>query len=217
MTVVGVLKEKGGGIGGNSDENTFVLMPVTTASRVTGIKKPAAVMVRTLDAAGTAVAARKIKDYFYRKNLTDDDFTILEPKELLDTISTFLGVVTGALSGIAAISLIVGGIGIANIMLVSVTERTREIGLRKAVGATKRHIAWQFLIEAVVLSILGGGLGIGVGTGFSLILRRFIETQVTVGSVLLAFGVSAIVGVVSGLAPAIRASRLDPITALRYE
>ena len=217
MTVVGVLKEKGGGIGGNSDENTFVLMPVTTASRVTGIKKPAAVMVRTVDAAGTAVAARKIKDYFYRKNLTDDDFTILEPKELLETISTFLGVVTGALSGIAAISLIVGGIGIANIMLVSVTERTREIGLRKAVGATKRHIAWQFLIEAVVLSILGGGLGIGVGTGFSLILRRFIETQVTVGSVLLAFGVSAIVGVVSGLAPAIRASRLDPITALRYE
>ena len=141
----------------------------------------------------------------------------MEPKELLASINSFLGVVTGALSGIAAISLVVGGIGIANIMLVSVTERTREIGLRKALGATSGDIMRQFLIEAIVLSILGGGLGILIGGGLSMLLRQFIETSVTTGSVLMAFGISAIVGIVAGLAPAIRASRLNPIEALRWE
>jgi len=217
VEVIGKLKEKGGGLGGNSDENSFVLMPVTTAMKVTGIKKPAAVMVRIRDADSAAAASRKIKNYFYRKNLTDDDFTILEPKELLESITSFLGVVTGALSGIAAISLVVGGIGIANIMLVSVTERTREIGLRKALGATNRDILLQFLIESILLSVVGGGVGIGIGWGISAILRQFIETAVTAGSVMMAFGVSAGVGIVSGLAPAVRASRLDPIEALRYE
>lgn len=218
VTIVGVIKEKGGGFGGGaSDDNTSVFMPVTAASKITGIDSPAAIMVRTTDAESTTLAAKKIKDYFYRKNLTDDDFTVLEPKELLNSINAFLGAVTAALSGIAAISLVVGGIGIANIMLVSVTERTREIGLRKAVGATNRDILIQFLIEAVVLSVLGGLIGIAIGWGFSMLLRSFIQTAVTWQSVALAFGISAAVGVISGLAPAIRASRLDPITALRYE
>ncbi|HBC72253.1 MAG: hypothetical protein UX91_C0007G0128 [Candidatus Amesbacteria bacterium GW2011_GWB1_47_19] len=217
IKVIGVLKEKGGGIGGSSNENTFAIIPVTTASKLTGINKPAAVMVRTATAEDTTIATRKVKEYFYRKDLTDDDFTILEPKELLSTINSFLGVVTGALSGIAAISLVVGGIGIANIMLVSVTERTREIGLRKALGATRRDILLQFLIEAVVLSVVGGGIGVAGGWGLSVLMSRFIETAVTPWSVGLAFGISAGVGVVSGLAPAIRAARLDPIAALRYE
>ena len=163
--------------------------------------------------AGTAL----LKRYFERRGLTADDYTILEPKEILDQINSFLGVVTAALSGIAAISLLVGGIGIANIMLVSVTERTREIGLRKAVGARRRDILLQFLIEAVVLSVVGGMIGIAIGGGSSLVLRRFIQTEVTLGSVMLAFGVAAGVGIIAGLAPAVRASRLDPITALRYE
>lgn len=217
VTVIGVLEEKGGGIGGSGDENTYVFVPVTAAIKITGIKKPAAVMVETRDAESVSTAARKIKNYLYKKNLTDDDFTVMEPKELLASINSFLGVVTAALSGIAGISLVVGGIGIANIMLVSVTERTREIGLRKAIGATRGDIMWQFLIEAVVLSALGGAIGIGIGSGFSLVLRKFIETSVTGQSVALAFGISSLVGIISGLAPAIRASRLDPIEALRYE
>jgi putative ABC transport system permease protein len=217
IKIGGLLKEKGGGFGGGGDENTYVLMPVTAAQKVTGIKKPAAVMVKTVDAEGTILAAKKIKRYFYNKKLTDDDFTVMEPKELLSSINSFLGVVTGALSGIAGISLVVGGIGIANIMLVSVTERTREIGLRKAVGATPGDIMLQFLLEAVVLSALGGMIGIMIGAGLGALLSRFIETNVTGQSVMLAFGISSAVGIISGLAPAVRAARLDPIVALRYE
>ncbi len=149
--------------------------------------------------------------------MTDDDFTVLEPKQILETVNSFLGVITVALSGIAAISLVVGGIGIANIMFVSVTERTREIGLRKALGATKRDILMQFLIESLTLSILGGGVGILIGGGLSILMNKFIETYVTLNSVILSFGISAIVGVVSGIAPAIRAGNLNPIDALRYE
>lgn len=128
-----------------------------------------------------------------------------------------MGAITIALGGIAAISLLVGGIGIMNIMLVSVTERTREIGLRKAVGATPRDILLQFLIEAIFLSLTGGAIGILLGTAGSLALRSFVQTSVTLWSVALASGFSAAIGIIFGVAPAIRASRLDPIEALRYE
>lgn len=128
-----------------------------------------------------------------------------------------MGAITIALGGIAAISLLVGGIGIMNIMLVSVTERTREIGLRKAVGATPRDILLQFLIEAIFLSLTGGAIGILLGTAGSLALRSFVQTSVTLWSVVLASGFSAAIGIIFGVAPAIRASRLDPIEALRYE
>lgn len=128
-----------------------------------------------------------------------------------------MGAITIALGGIAAISLFVGGIGIMNIMLVSVTERTREIGLRKAVGATPRDILLQFLIEAIFLSLTGGAIGILLGTAGSLALRSFVQTSVTLWSVVLASGFSAAIGIIFGVAPAIRASRLDPIEALRYE
>ncbi|KKQ34216.1 MAG: hypothetical protein US50_C0057G0006, partial [Candidatus Nomurabacteria bacterium GW2011_GWB1_37_5] len=151
------------------------------------------------------------------KRLKDDEFTVLEQTQLLETINSFLGVVTTALGGIASISLVVGGIGIMNIMLVSVTERTREIGLRKAVGATPQAILWQFLIEAIILSLVGGSIGILLGSLGSLALSNFINTSVTAWSVMLAFGFSALVGIIFGVAPAIRASRLDPIEALRYE
>ena len=122
-----------------------------------------------------------------------------------------------ALGGITAISLLVGGIGVMNIMLVAVTERTREIGLRKALGAKPRDIRNQFLIEAITLSGLGGIIGIIFGFVFSLIVGRFITTIVPLWSVALSFGFAMLVGVVFGVAPAIRASKLDPIQALRYE
>lgn len=216
VKVVGLLEEKGGSLGGGG-ENNYVMMPVTSASKILGIKKPAAIMVRISTADEAAVATKKVKNYFYRRKLTDDDFTVMEPKELLNSINSVLGVVTGALSGIAAISLVVGGIGIANIMLVSVTERTREIGLRKALGATNRDILAQFLMEAVILSALGGGMGIAIGAGLSWIMKSFIQTAVTAGTVGLAFGISAAVGIIAGFTPALRASKLNPIEALRWE
>jgi putative ABC transport system permease protein len=217
IKVVGVLQKKGGMAMGGSDENTYVLLPVTTARKLTGAKTPAMVIISLKDAESIGLGVRMVKDYFYRRGLTDDDFTIMEPKELLESINSLLGVVTGALSGIAAISLVVGGIGIANIMLVSVTERTREIGLRKAIGATRRDILLQFLIEAVVLSVLGGGIGVLLGWGVAQLINQFIETSVSLNSVMLAFGISAAVGIVSGSAPAFRAANLNPIDALRYE
>ena len=218
LKVIGVAESKGGGIGGGAgDIDSYIYLPVTAAAKIFGVKRPASMAVSVDKAENIGAGTALLKRYFERRGLTSDDYTILEPKEILDQINSFLGVVTAALSGIAAISLLVGGIGIANIMLVSVTERTREIGLRKAVGARRRDILLQFLIEAVVLSVVGGVIGIAIGGGFSLLLRRFIQTEVTLGSVVLSFGVAAGVGIIAGLAPAVRASRLDPITALRYE
>jgi len=126
-------------------------------------------------------------------------------------------VLTAALGGIAAISLVVGGIGIMNIMLVSVTERTREIGLRKAIGATPQNILIQFVIESVVLSFVGGTIGILLGIGGAILIGRFFTTTVTPWSIVLAFGVSSLIGIIFGAAPAYKASKLNPIDALRYE
>jgi len=218
IKVVGITESKGAGIGGGTtDVDSYIFVPVSTAQKLFGIKKPAAMGIEVTAPEEMKRATEIVKRYFSRRGLTEDDYTILEPKEILDQINTFLGVITAALSGIAAISLVVGGIGIANIMLVSVTERTREIGLRKAIGATKRDILVQFLVEAMMLSLLGGGIGIAIGWGMAEVMKRFIETAVTLNSVLLAFGISAIVGIVSGIAPAIRAGNLNPIDALRYE
>ena len=149
--------------------------------------------------------------------MEEEDFTVMDSKDLLSTISSILSVLTIALGGIAAISLVVGGIGIMNIMLVSVTERTKEIGLRKAIGAKQKDILRQFLIEAVFLSIVGGTIGIVLGSLGSLALGKFLKTAITLWSVILAFSVSAIIGIIFGVAPAAKAAKLDPIEALRYE
>lgn len=215
--IVGVMKSTGGGIGGANDQDSYIYIPMTTAEKLFGTKNPVALLLQATDSDSVPLLVTKTKNYFYKRHLTDDDFTVLEPKQILDTVNSFLGVITGALSGIAAISLVVGGIGIANIMFVSVTERTREIGLRKALGATRRDILMQFLIESLTLSVLGGGVGIIIGSGLSALLNHFIETSVTLSSVLLSFGISGVVGVISGIAPAIRAGNLNPIDALRYE
>ena len=147
----------------------------------------------------------------------DDEFSVVDQSSLVDSINQILGVVTLALGGIAAISLVVGGVGIMNIMLVSVTERTREIGLRKAVGAKPNDILYQFIIEAVALSLSGGMIGVAIGALGALAINQVVATSVSLWSVLLAFGVSAGVGIIFGVAPAARASKLDPIEALKYE
>lgn len=147
------------------------------------------------------------------------DFSVTTPKELLSTINHVTGLLTSLLAGIAAISLLVGGIGIMNIMLVSVTERTREIGLRKAVGAQTSDIMIQFIVEAILLTLIGGILGIGLGYLLSQGASRLLDINglVTLESILLAVGVSSFIGIIFGIYPAAKAARLNPIDALRYE
>jgi putative ABC transport system permease protein len=148
-----------------------------------------------------------------------DDFTIRNQSDFLSTFAQTTEVFGFLLAGIAAVSLLVGGIGIMNIMLVSVTERTREIGVRKALGATRLNILTQFLLEAVVLCLLGGFLGILLGSGIARWMSSSFNwnTQIAPDSIALAFGFSALIGILFGVWPARRAAKLDPIQALRYE
>lgn len=214
-TVTGVTEEKGGGFGGPSFDN-YVYMPLNTlfddfnTELIDSFTFEAASQERVPEA---KLAIEKSLSRY----LEDDEFTIFDQTQLLETINSVLGVLTLGLGGIAAISLVVGGIGIMNIMLVSVTERTREIGLRKAIGATPNIILLQFLLEAALLSIMGGLIGLTIAFLGSLIIQSFFPAKVTVDAVLLAFGVSLGVGLVFGVAPARRAAKLSPIEALRYE
>lgn len=213
--IVGIIKSKGGG-GAMGSADDFAAIPLTTAMRQFDRDRPFMMFVESVDSDHVTRAKDDAQRILLRR-LKDDEFTVLESTQLLETITQFLNVITAALGGIAGISLLVGGIGIMNIMLVSVTERTREIGLRKAVGATPKDIMMQFLIESVILSLFGGTIGIGLGALGSFGISQFITTSVTAWSVMLSFGFSAAIGIIFGVAPAIRAARLDPIEALRYE
>lgn len=215
FAVVGTIKEIGTqSIGFNIDN--FVAIPITESQRIFGVDNLQSIIVQAASKEEIPEAIDKAESYLL-KQMDEDEFSVVDQSSLVETINNILRVVTAALGGIAAISLIVGGVGIMNIMLVTVTERTREIGLRKAVGAKPGDILRQFLIEAVSLSVVGGTLGIAIGWGGSLIISRFFPASVTAWAVILAFGVSVSVGIIFGVAPAIRASRLDPIEALRYE
>ncbi len=213
--IVGVLASKGGG-GAMGSADDFTAIPLTTAMRQFDRDRPFMMFVEAVDS-DSVTQAKQDAEHILLRRLKDDEFTVLESTQLLSTITQFLGVITAALGGIAGISLLVGGIGIMNIMLVSVTERTREIGLRKAVGAKPQDILLQFLIESMILSLFGGCIGIVLGYLGSMAINQFIQTSVTPWSVFLASGFSAMIGIVFGVAPAIRAARLDPIEALRYE
>lgn len=213
-TIIGVTAKRGSTFG--IDEDNIVLMPLVAAQKQFGITNPNTIYISANDASQVKFIEDKVKQILLRR-LTTDDFSVMTQEQTLSTISQISGVLTIALGGIAAISLLVGGIGVMNIMLVSVTERTREIGLRKALGAKPADIRNQFLIESVVLSSVGGIIGIALGMFFASIINHFITTHVPFWSVVLSFGFSSFVGIVFGVAPAIRASRLDPIQALRYE
>jgi putative ABC transport system permease protein len=226
--VIGVLEEKGGG--GFGDEDNVVMIPISTAQTrlfdagsVRGdlIISVIFIQVDTQDKMD-AVADRITEVLRERHRISfrdDDDFTVVNQADLIQVFGQFTAVFTTVLGAIAGISLLVGGIGIMNIMLVSVTERTREIGIRKAVGAKRRDILLQFLIEAMVLSMLGGFVGILLGYGASMALAGLVDLQtvVTMGAILLATSFSAAVGLFFGIYPATRAARLNPIDALRYE
>jgi len=214
FSIIGVAEKLGSMVG--VDMDNMVYIPITTAQKIIGFENLMEILVKVASKDQIDTAKSMVKSYFLRK-MTADDFSILDQRQILDIINQILAVLTATLGGIAAISLIVGGIGIMNIMLVSVTERTREIGLRKAVGATPQDLIWQFLTEAVILSFGGGLIGIILGSSLSLALNQFIPASVTLWSILLAFGVSALVGIIFGVAPALRAAKLNPIEALRYE
>jgi putative ABC transport system permease protein len=227
--VIGVLTEKGGSQMG--DEDNTVVIPLTTAqtrlfpsrSR-SGEYKVSFIIVEAvaedrIDAASEQIAVilREQHDIDFSD---EDDFSIISQADILNVFGQITGVLTTFLGAIAGISLLVGGIGIMNIMLVSVTERTREIGLRKAVGARRRDILWQFLLEAVTLSLVGGIVGIGLGALGAQIITALIDdfrSVVTPQAVVLATTFSAAVGLFFGIYPARRASLLNPIDALRYE
>ena len=213
-TVIGVLGPRGSIFGIDADNSIY--LPFLTAQRQFGIQNLNTIYISALKAEDVKDVQNKAINIM-KKRLSEDEFSVNSQEQALSTISQITGVLTLALGGIAAISLLVGGIGVMNIMLVSVTERTREIGLRKAVGAKPKDIRNQFLIEAVTLSGIGGIIGIILGIGISFIIGRFFTTTVPLWSVALSFGFSMLVGVIFGVAPAIRAAKLDPITALRYE
>jgi putative ABC transport system permease protein len=213
-TVIGITKEKGSVFGQDQDNSIYI--PINQMLTQFGIKNINGIYIKSPTPEKVNRVQSRARQLLERR-LSADDFTVSTQKETLSTIQGILGVLSLALGGIAGISLLVGGIGIMNIMLVSVTERTKEIGLRKAVGAPPGAILWQFLIEAVVLSLLGGVIGILLGYLGSFALNIFVTTIVPLWAVALAFGFSLAVGVIFGVAPAIRASRLDPIVALRYE
>lgn len=214
--VVGVFNPLGQSLGVDRDEEVHV--PVTTAHRLFGTNRIDGLAVKApdrerIDALGAAIVAE------LNRRHPDAAFSAVTQKQILGVLGDILGVLTGVLAAIAGISLLVGGVGVSNIMLVSVRERTREIGLRKAVGARPRDIGMQFLLEAVLITALGGVVGIALGVGAALLVDRLspVPAAITWWSLTLAFGVSAAVGIVFGVVPAQRAGRLDPVVALRSE
>jgi putative ABC transport system permease protein len=220
--VIGVLAAKGDTGFRNQDDT--VVVPLSTAQyRLFGTEYLSSFVAEATTERQVTMATAEVESILRRQHrlrpTVENDFTITGQTEFLNLVAETGRTFTLLLAGIAGVSLVVGGIGIMNIMLVSVTERTREIGLRKALGATKRSIRLQFLIEAVVLSSLGGALGVTLGSVAASAFRwRFgWHTVVSPDAVPLAFGFSAIVGVLFGFYPAFRASRLDPIVALRFE
>lgn len=221
--VIGVLKSKGNGTMGNDQDDTVLIPYTTSMERVEGIDYLRRVYVVAKDDGGIDRLQADIENLLrVRHNIKDtnlDDFNIQNMKSIMETVAQTTGTFTLFLGAVAAISLVVGGIGIMNIMLVSVTERTREIGVRKALGATYSVIVMQFLIEAVVISLMGGFIGIAFGIGASKVIGMVsgMSTIVSVPTIIMSFAFSMAIGLIFGIYPARKAAKLNPIDALHYE
>ncbi len=213
FTVIGHVAAQGGSLTGDQDNQVY--MPITAAQRLLGTTDVGLIAIKAASADDVEGLQSRIRQVLAPR--FGEEFSVFSQEQTLGIFQQILGTLTFMLAGIAGISLLVGGIGIMNIMLVSVSERTREIGIRKAVGARTYDIMSQFVIEAVTLSIAGGAVGIALGAVGARVLEQWVPTEVTAWAVALAFGFSAAVGVFFGVYPAYKASALDPIEALRYE
>jgi putative ABC transport system permease protein len=214
--IVGVMSRVGTAFGVARDAEVFI--PVTAAQRLFGISRVDGIAVKAPSSGEVDEEQRIIREVVARAH-PEQEYQVLTQRDILGVVGRILGILTLVLASIAGISLLVGGVGVMNIMLVSVSERTREIGLRKAVGARTRDVLRQFLLEAVALTVSGGVVGILVGIAGSLLVGRLspVPAAITGWSVALAFGVSVAVGVFFGVYPARKAARMQPVAALRYE
>ena len=216
--IVGVLESKGTSMGGSSDDS--LILPFTLAQRMLDSTTISSIYISAVDSASVDAAQEVVENFLYKKYQNDSTYSVMNQTQMLETANETASTLSLMLGGIAGISLLVGGIGIMNIMLVSVTERTREIGLRMAIGAKQGNIMEQFLIEAVLICVIGGVLGIVVsyliGVVFDLLVSNFAMSY-SAGSMLLALVCSSAIGIVFGFMPARNASRLNPIDALSRE
>jgi len=221
--VVGVLEKKGGSMMGQDQDDQIIVPYTTTMKRLLGTNRMNSIYVSAVSPDSVAQAQSEIDTLLRQRHRIqpgqDADFMMRSQEEIASTAAQTSKTLSTLLGSVAAISLLVGGIGIMNIMLVSVTERTREIGIRMAIGAKGRHVLTQFLLEAVTLSVVGGAIGVLLGMGVSKLVSRFAgwPVEVGIGSIALAFGFAALIGIFFGFYPARTASKLDPIEALRYE
>src|SRR5438477_2863311 len=221
--VVGVLERKGGNMMGQDQDDQIVAPYTTVMKRLQGQSRISMIYAASASPDRVQEAEDQMDSLLRQRHRiargADPDFNMRSQEEIAQTSQQQMGILKTLLLSIAGVSLFIGGIGIMNIMLVSVTERTREIGIRMAIGAKGRHVMLQFLFEAVTLSIVGGLIGVLAGIGFSTLFAKLLNWPIVVtsGSIALSFGVAGIVGIIFGFFPAMKASRLDPIDALRYE
>jgi putative ABC transport system permease protein len=216
--VVGLMEEKGRSLGFDLDDLVFI--PTTSAQDLFSLDTLTNILTAARDKDDVASAVEQIEELLSRRRNGEKTFSVQSQDDMLATFGTLTSAMTFVLLAIASVSLVVGGIGIMNIMLVSVRERTREIGVRRAIGATKRDILLQFLVESLVIASVGGASGLGIGALIILVVQKYVPSfpvQLSPWIAIVAFGSSFVVGVVSGVMPARRAAQLDPVDALRYE
>ncbi len=218
FTVVGVVEERGTNFGGDND--MMVYIPMQFASRMQGFRSPTQIFYIAAESEDTIdTSLNRIESYLKTVLPSEDSYRAFSQSQILGVLDTLMGLLTSLLSGIASISLLVGGIGIMNIMLVTVRERTKEIGIRKALGARQSQILSQFLIEAIIITVLGGLIGLAVSYLGTLLITALTDFNVLLGwdSVILSLGFSLTIGLIFGIYPAYTASKLEPVEALRFE
>lgn len=214
--VIGVAESKGGGGLGGPDFDSFIYMPYKTAYTFNTSKKFIQILVKARSKDQIPLLKQEMEQVLL-KDYKEDDFSVIESTEVLNAISSIFNILNIVLVAIATISLIVGGVGILNIMYVTVTERIKEVGIRRALGARKSDILWQFMSEAIALSVIGGVMGITLSAIIVLFIQPIFPAYISFESVLLAIGTSTLIGVIFGVFPAKKAAELSPIEAIRYE